>query len=69
MNKQLVRSKTNKIIAGVCGGVAERLGVQADVVRLATVLAAVFTSGTAILVYLALSFILPENNTDEYYEI
>ncbi len=53
------RSTTNKMIAGVCGGVAELLGVDANIVRLVVLVLAIPFSVLIALLYLALAIILP----------
>jgi phage shock protein C len=57
--KRLYRSETDRMIAGVCGGLAEYLDVDPVLVRLAMVL---FTlaGGSGILVYLIAWIIMPE---------
>ena len=55
----LTRSETDRVIAGVAGGVARRLGVSSTLVRVAWVLS-VFFGGLGILVYLGLWVILPK---------
>ncbi len=55
----LCRSKSNRIIAGVCGGLGEYLGVDPTVVRLAFVLLALFGGG-GIFLYLILWLVMPE---------
>lgn len=51
--RRLTRREQDKMIAGVCSGVASHFGVDVTVVRLLMVAAAVFTGGAAILLYLA----------------
>ena len=58
MEKKLYRSKTDKKIAGVCGGLAEYLGVDPTIVRLIWVLVAL--SGAGVLAYLICALIIPE---------
>ena len=59
MEKKLCKSNTNKMLAGVCGGVAEYLGVDPTVVRLVWVL---FTAlgGSGLLAYILAAIIMPE---------
>ncbi|HZX47134.1 MAG TPA: PspC domain-containing protein [Clostridia bacterium] len=38
MDKKLYRSQTDKMIAGVCGGIAEYFGIDSTLVRLGWVL-------------------------------
>ena len=55
----LTRSETDRVIAGVAGGIAQRLGVSSTLVRLAWVLS-VFFGGLGIVVYLGLWVLLPK---------
>ena len=56
--KRIYRSRQNRMICGVCGGLAEYFNIDATIVRLACVLFG-FT-GTAILVYFIAAVIMPE---------
>lgn len=58
--KKLVRSRKSRIVAGVCGGIADYFNVDPTVVRVAYVLLSVMTAGfPGIFVYLILSLIIP----------
>ncbi len=57
--KRLMRSTTDKMLAGVAGGLAEYLGVDATLVRLAFVILAL-AGGPGLLIYLILWFVMPE---------
>ncbi len=59
MSTRLERSTTNRVIAGVCGGIAEYLQVDPTLVRVFFVVAAVMTAGLAFLAYLALLILMP----------
>jgi phage shock protein PspC (stress-responsive transcriptional regulator) len=60
-SQKLVRSK-DKIIAGVCGGIAEYMGVDPTVIRILYVFASIFTAAfPGILVYIIMWLIMPEN--------
>jgi phage shock protein C len=61
--KKLYRSKTNRMLAGVCGGLAEYFNMDPTVVRL---LAVVFTivTGVGILVYIVMWIVVPEAGSD-----
>jgi phage shock protein PspC (stress-responsive transcriptional regulator) len=48
------------MVAGVCSGVADYLGVDVTIVRLVTLLGAVFSGGTFLLAYLVAWVLLPE---------
>ncbi len=58
--KELKRSRTDRMIAGVCGGIGEYLGIDPNVIRLIWVGVSIFTVGTGILAYLLAWLILPE---------
>lgn len=53
---QLVRSRDDRLLAGVCGGIAGRLGIDAVILRVLVVVLALF-SGAGILLY-ALGWLL-----------
>ncbi len=62
---RLMRSESDKMIAGVCGGIALYLGIDAVFVRLAFLLL-LFASGVGALLYLVLMIIMPsESNLDQ----
>lgn len=61
MSRQLTRSDTDRVLAGVAGGIAQRFGINSTLVRLAWVLS-VFFGGLGILVYLILSIVLPKGS-------
>lgn len=58
--KRLVRTSNDKWISGVCGGLARYAGIDANLVRLLVVVAALVSCGTALLVYLAAWVLMPE---------
>lgn len=60
MEKKLYRSKTNRKLLGVCGGLAEYFGLDATIFRLMLVFAIVF-AGAGILAYFIAALIIPEN--------
>ena len=55
--KQLVKSRNNRVICGVCGGIGEYLNVDPTIIRLLFVLLGCTTTG--IIVYLVAAFIMP----------
>ena len=59
MEKRLYRSRDNKVISGVCGGIAEYLDIDATIVRLLWAVTILF-AGTGILAYVLCIFIIPE---------
>lgn len=63
--KKLYRSKSDRMLAGVLGGVAQFFQIDATIVRLLYVAGAIFTSGGLILLYIVAAFIVP-NEEDLY---
>ncbi|MBA3550912.1 PspC domain-containing protein [Patescibacteria group bacterium] len=56
--KKLYRSRKDKMIAGVCGGIAEYVGMDATMVRILFILFGVFV-GSGILLYIILLILVP----------
>ena len=56
--KKLYRSKSNRMIAGVCAGVAEYLNIDPTVIRVIWAIACFGTLG--VLAYIACALIIPE---------
>lgn len=65
MSKKLVRSRTDRLIAGVCGGLADYFDVDATVVRVVFVLAS-FGHGLGVCVYLVMWIVVPEAPSGSY---
>ena len=61
MNKRLYRSNTNKMVAGVCGGIAEYFNVDPTLVRIAWVIASL-AFGCGLLAYLLCAIIMPSKS-------
>ena len=59
-NKKLYKSKNDKKICGVCGGLAEYFEIDSTLVRLAFLLFCCVSAG--ILVYFIAALIMPEEN-------
>jgi phage shock protein C len=64
MAKRLYRSATNKIIGGVCGGIAEYCDVDPVLVRLITVVLAL-TTGVGFVAYIIAMIIIPKGDLHE----
>jgi phage shock protein PspC (stress-responsive transcriptional regulator) len=56
--KRLVRSTTDKKIAGVCGGLADYFDLDVTIIRICWLLAVLF-AGCGILAYIVLWIVLP----------
>ena len=57
--KKLYRVEQGKMIAGVCGGIAEYFNIDPSLVRLGTVILSC-CGGTGIIVYIAAAIIIPK---------
>ena len=72
MERKLYRSRTDKKICGVCGGLAQYLNMDVSIMRLLTVLLTLFVGG-GLIAYLICALIIPEepmntNNPPMYNE-
>ena len=65
MKTKLARSQTDKMLAGVCGGLAAYLGLEAIWVRLFFVLVTVVPNGFGVLLYIILWIIMPEAGRED----
>ena len=59
-NLPLKRSRNDRIFMGVCGGIGQRLGVDANLVRLVLAAFSVGSIGMVVLIYVLLGLFLPE---------
>jgi phage shock protein PspC (stress-responsive transcriptional regulator) len=58
--KQLTRSLSNRMIAGVCAGLGEYLNIDPTVVRLLFILGFFLTGPGILIAYLIMAIIVPE---------
>jgi phage shock protein PspC (stress-responsive transcriptional regulator) len=58
--KRLTRSRDDVWLAGVCGGVAEYAGVDANLVRLLVAVGALFSFGTLFIAYVIAWVLMPK---------
>jgi phage shock protein PspC (stress-responsive transcriptional regulator) len=58
-DKKLYKSKTDKKISGVCGGLGEFLGLDSSIVRIIWALL-ILCAGSGLLLYIICALILPE---------
>jgi len=58
--RRLVRSSDNRMLGGVCAGVADYLGVDVTIVRLLTVVGTVLGFGSLIVAYVVAWLLMPE---------
>lgn len=58
--KPLYRSQRDKKIFGLCGGLADSLGIDSTLLRLVAVATAIFSGGALLFLYLIACFIVPK---------
>lgn len=56
--KKLYKSRTDRMICGICGGIGEYFGVDSTLIRLLVVVLSI-PGGTGILAYLIAALIIP----------
>ena len=61
--KKLYRSDENKMLAGVCGGIAEYFGVDPTLIRLAWVVFSLL-GGSGLLAYILAAIIIPRDDSN-----
>lgn len=66
-NKKLMRS-SNRMIAGVCAGIAEYFGWDVTLLRIVYVVASFFTAFAGVIVYIILWIVMPQKKYSEGYE-
>ncbi|TWV13095.1 PspC domain-containing protein [Bacteroidaceae bacterium HV4-6-C5C] len=60
MNKKLTRSSSNKMLAGICGGLAEYFELDASLVRIGYAVLTLFTAFAGVPIYLIMWLIVPK---------
>jgi phage shock protein C len=60
MNRRLYRSRTDSVIGGVAGGVAEYLDVDPSIVRIVWAVLAIVTGGIFFVLYIVMWIVVPE---------
>ena len=61
--KRLYKSGNNKMICGVCAGIADYFNIAPSIVRVLWAVLAL-AAGTGVLAYIACAIILPEGDTE-----
>jgi phage shock protein C len=62
MNEHLYRSRDDRMLAGVAGGLAEIWDADPSLVRIVWALLVVLTGGLALVVYIIMAIVVPEGN-------
>lgn len=58
--RKLYRSVTDNKLTGLCGGIGQYFGIDSTIVRLLFVVTALFSFGSAILVYVLAALLVPK---------
>jgi phage shock protein C len=61
MGRTLYRSRSDRMIAGVCGGLADYFDVDPTLVRVIAVVLAFATRGVAVVAYIIMAVVVPED--------
>ena len=61
MAKKLFRSTTDKMIGGVCGGIAQYLEIDSTIVRIISAVIILFTYGAGLAAYIVAWILVPED--------
>jgi len=67
MEKRLYRSRRDKVISGVCGGIADYFDLDSTIIRLAWVIL-IFLGGTGLVAYIIAAIIVPEEPENVFHE-
>lgn len=60
MNRRLYRSRSDSVLGGVAGGVAEYLDIDPSIVRVVWAVLAIVTGGLFLLLYIVMWIVVPE---------
>ena len=67
MEKRLYKSRENRMVGGVCGGIAEYFGIDPTLIRLGWVLFCAM-GGSGFLAYIIAAIIIPRRPKEKIYE-
>jgi len=59
MNRRLYRSTTDRVIAGVCGGLADIWGIDPSLLRIGWFVLIILTGGIFLLIYIVMAIVVP----------
>jgi len=60
--RKLTRSRTQKMLCGVCGGLGEYLSLDPTIIRIIWVLCTFFSVGMGVLIYFIAAVIIPDED-------
>ena len=64
MSKKLYKSQ-NKLIFGVCGGIADYFNMDPTIIRLLMIILLVVSFGTGLIIYIVAAVIMPDLHVDD----
>jgi len=64
-SRKLTRSRDDRWIAGICGGIAEHTGIDATLIRVILVIATILGAGSLVVVYLICWVVIPKEPSSE----
>ncbi len=64
MRNRLYRSRDDRMLAGVCGGVADWMDIDSSLVRIAFALLGI-TGGIGLVLYIVMAIVVPEEPSDQ----
>ena len=67
LQRRIARSETDKMIAGVCGGLGNYMGVDPTIIRIVWVMTCLF-AGTGLLAYVICALLIPSETAISPYE-
>jgi phage shock protein PspC (stress-responsive transcriptional regulator) len=59
LSRTWYRRRDDKMLAGVCAGLADQFGISVTIIRLAFLLSALVGGGVGVIIYLALWMVMP----------
>lgn len=60
--KRLMRSRVNRMLCGVCGGIGEYLNLDPTLVRLIWALCSLASVGMGVVLYIVAAVVIPEDD-------
>lgn len=60
--RKLMRSRSNKMICGVCGGIGEYLNLDPTLVRLIWAVCSLASVGMGLILYIIAAVVMPEDD-------
>lgn len=64
-SRKLTRSRDDRWIAGICGGIAEHTGIDATLIRVILVIATILGAGSLVVVYLICWLVITKEPNSE----